>query len=112
MMIALPALLIGSLWVQAADYYVSPAGDDGNPGTRAAPLATLAKARDTIRLSHRAGQEPITIHLLDGTYFLGETLTLTAQDSGSAEAPIIYATDHGGGAIVSGAVELKDHSVA
>lgn len=106
-MIALPALLIGALWVQAADYYVSPAGDDNNPGTRAAPLATLAKARDTIRLSRKAGKEPITVHLADGTYFLGETLVLATQDSGTAEAPITYAAEHEGKAIVSGAVELK-----
>ena len=33
----------------AADFYIAPNGKDSNPGTQAAPFATLAKARDSVR---------------------------------------------------------------
>lgn len=32
----------------ALELYVSPAGDDGNPGTRQRPLATLHRAGDLL----------------------------------------------------------------
>jgi len=38
----------------AIDFYVSPSGSDGNPGTLAAPFATLTGARDKIRLLKKA----------------------------------------------------------
>ena len=41
-------LAIGTL-PAAADLYVSPAGDDANPGTIRRPFQTLAAARNAIR---------------------------------------------------------------
>ena len=75
----------------------------------AMPLATLAKARDTIRLSRKAGKEPITVHLLDGDVLFGLEARRShlREDSGSAESPITYAGEHEGRAIVSGAVASK-----
>jgi hypothetical protein len=58
--------------------YVSPCGDDHNPGTKAKPFATLARARDAAReLPH-----PVSVRLADGTHALAAPLTLTPQDSG------------------------------
>jgi hypothetical protein len=48
--------------IQAAGLYVSPSGNDASPGTLAAPLATVARART---LATTQGQ---TIWLLDGVY--------------------------------------------
>lgn len=91
---------------EALDIYVSPAGDDANPGTAAAPFATLATARDAIRAGGKAGREAITVHLADGFYFLDETLTLTPEDSGSRQFPVVYRAEHEGRAALSGAVRL------
>ena len=38
---------------QAADYFVSPSGSDGNPGTEAAPFATIQHAINTVPTSSR-----------------------------------------------------------
>ncbi len=83
----------------AADLYVAPDGNDAwsgrlpaaNAGKTDGPLATLEAARDRIRQDKAAGlKEGVTVHVRGGLYALSKTLKLEAQDSGTAEAPIVY----------------------
>jgi hypothetical protein len=61
-----------SLTSHAAEFHVSPAGKDSNPGSAEAPFASLSKARDAARKV--AGKEAVTVHVEDGMYYLPETL--------------------------------------
>lgn len=75
-------------------FYVSPDGDDANPGTEAQPFATLTRARDAIR-ARKGGPEPglrggATVFVRGGWYFLTEPFRLTAEDSGTETGPIAY----------------------
>ena len=88
----------------AADLHVSPAGNDANPGTPAAPFQTLAAARDAAR--KLAGKETVTVHVADGVYYLPETLLFTAADSGTANRPVTYQAEREGGAVISGGRKL------
>lgn len=88
----------------AADFHVSPAGKDTNPGTEAAPLKSLAAARDAARAS--AGKEPVTVHVADGAYYLPDTLVFTPKDSGSKEHPVTWRAENEGRAILSGGMKL------
>ena len=45
--------------VPAAELYVSPDGNDANPGTQARPLKTLAAARQAVRKLKTAASEAI-----------------------------------------------------
>jgi signal peptidase I len=56
------ATLPGVLY--AKTYYISPSGDDGNPGTIEAPFATVKKAHDNVAL-----QPGDVIYLRGGTYY-------------------------------------------
>jgi len=38
-------LLVAATAASAAEFYVAPNGDDGNPGTTERPFATLGRAR-------------------------------------------------------------------
>ena len=63
-----------------------PTGGDG-------PLASLQGARDRIRDIKADGGLPaggIDVVVQGGTYGLAATLELTAEDSGTAEAPLVY----------------------
>ncbi len=99
----------------AADLYVSPAGDDSNPGTRANPLASLAGARSAIRTMKR--DAPVTAHFAAGTYFIARPEEFGAQDSGTPGAPIIYQADPGsvvrltGGKDITGWKPVADPAV-
>jgi len=91
----------------ALELFVSPSGDDNNPGTVEAPLATIVAARDAIRTWREArGDLPrggVRVLLRGGWHLLRETVIFEADDSGRADAPIVYSAMPGETAIVSGA---------
>ena len=82
--------------------YVSPTGNDKNPGTRAKPLATLEAARDAARKLRKPGA-PVSIYLGGGTYFLPKPLVLKPEDSG-----VTYAALPGEKPVISGGVAISD----
>jgi hypothetical protein len=95
---------LAGLSALAADLYVSPSGNDTNPGTRTAALQTLGAARDAARKF--AGREPVTIHVAPGVYYLPDKLVFGPADSGTAQNPIIYQSEREGAAIISGGLKL------
>ncbi|MGM0485244.1 MAG: right-handed parallel beta-helix repeat-containing protein [Planctomycetota bacterium] len=83
--------LAGSI-ASAGEFHVAPTGNDDNPGTQAAPFATLGRARDAVRTLKAEGPltDPVRVVVADGRYALTEPLVLQPQDGGTAESPIIY----------------------
>ncbi len=71
-----------------ATFFVSPRGADANPGTKARPFATPQRARDALR-NAKPGERRSVV-LLGGTYELREPLVLGAQDSGTAQRPVVW----------------------
>lgn len=75
-----------------ADFFISPDGDDNNPGTRDKPFATLNRARDAIRkISSGEKNRDIRVLLRGGEYFLDETVVFSLKDSASKGHTITYA---------------------
>jgi hypothetical protein len=109
-----------------ADLFVAMNGRDAWSGTLASPndaktdgpFATLGRARDAIRklrADKTAGAHGVQVR--GGNYELGETLALTAQDSGTVESPVVwrnYAEEQvtlSGGRRLSGLQPVTDKSV-
>ncbi|MCE9547479.1 MAG: PDZ domain-containing protein [Planctomycetia bacterium] len=104
-MLALAVILAG-LWAataSAAELYVSPSGDDANPGTLEKPVATLPKAQELAR----AVAKPATVYLREGTYYLAAPLVFTADNSGTREAPVVWCGYQKEQPVISGGVRLK-----
>jgi len=74
--------------VGATDYFVSPHGDDSNPGTFQQPWKTVAKV-NTVALS------PGDRVLFEGPGWFSGKLLLDAQDAGTADQPVVL-TSYGG----------------
>ncbi|MBI2927938.1 MAG: right-handed parallel beta-helix repeat-containing protein [Verrucomicrobia bacterium] len=77
----------------ARDVFVAATGSDQNPGTRSRSFATLEAARDAIRQFKQRGALPkgsVTVWIRGGDYVRERGFELTAQDSGTAEAPVVY----------------------
>ena len=96
----------------AVTVYVAADGSDANPGTRRKPLRTLEAAREKLRaLKQRAGALPaggVTVELAAGTYAVSRPLALTAEDAGTAEAPVTYRARPGARVVLSGSRTLAD----
>ena len=90
-MLAVGMLLTGGACADM-ELYVSPEGNDANPGTRAKPFATPAAARDAVRKLIAAGlKQDVTVRIAPGTYYLPNGLTFGPQDSGTKTHRITYA---------------------
>ena len=77
--------------VGAMDFYVSPSGSDKNSGTLEEPFATIAYAQTVVRKHIRTKpDEGVTVYLRGGKYYLTKPVVFTADDSGSADAPVVY----------------------
>ena len=93
----------------AVEYFVAPAGNDANPGTRERPFASLESARDAIRALKAKGglPGPVGVRLLPGEYPTQRTFELTAADSGTQAAPIVYRADTKGTSVLYGGARLS-----
>ena len=84
---AVIAVCVFSLPAAGAQIWVSPTGNDSNPGTAARPLASIARAQEKARELQRSGStnetEPVEIILRSGVYQLSSPLILTPTDSRS-----------------------------
>ncbi|MDY0165491.1 MAG: hypothetical protein RBS80_03050 [Thermoguttaceae bacterium] len=102
--------IVLSLWPARGDadlgerplaLYVATEGNDAWSGRLAArnaegsdgPFASLERARDEVRRLKVNGGLPaggVLVEIAEDTYSLEKPLELTAEDSGTAEAPIVY----------------------
>ncbi len=81
---------------QAADIHVAPTGSDAAPGTASQPVASLERARDLVRSARReAPDAPITVWIAGGDYLQGKPLILGPEDSGTAQAPVVWRATEG-----------------
>jgi hypothetical protein len=95
-LIAWCSLLMSGVWAAPQVLYVSPQGKDSWNGTLAAPnagqtngpFATLDRAREAARQLKAGG--PVTVQVRGGLYSQAKPFTLTAEDSGTAEAPVTW----------------------
>ena len=100
-------LLVAGL--KAADFYVSPTGNDTNPGTKGKPFATLPRARDAVReqKQHKPARN-YTVWLRGGVYALSETLVFSLEDSAAAYHTMTNAAYPGETPILSSGVPLRN----
>jgi hypothetical protein len=113
--------LIGSstFGAEPVKFYISTQGNDRWSGKLSqadvsqtdGPWATIEHARDEIRKMKATGGLPpggITVDVLAGRYELAAPVELTADDSGTAESPIVYQARPGDVVHISGGRFIKE----
>ena len=91
--------------------YMSADAAAGGDGSRQKPYQTLTQARDGIRALRKAGTlkggDAVTVQVEPGVYPLNASFELSAEDSGAAEAPVVYRARESGQARFPGGVALE-----
>jgi hypothetical protein len=87
--------------------YVSPSGNDSNPGTLAEPVQTLTRARDLVRSVLGTMKTDITVFLRGGTYPLASTLAFSGADSGQNGFYVKYMAYPGEQPLVTGGQPIR-----
>ncbi|TSJ37249.1 PDZ domain-containing protein [Mucilaginibacter corticis] len=90
-------------YCSAADIYVSPHGNDHNPGTKAKPFLTIKRAQQQVRKIKSA----TTVYLRAGIYYLNEPVEFSSRDSREKNATVTYQPYQREKVIISGAISLK-----
>ena len=128
--LVLPLLCwLASLSVPAvgADFYVATNGNDKwsgslaspNPANTDGPFATLERARDALRRAKAEGKLVAggAVWIRGGAYSRERSFELTATESGTPQAPVVYRAYSNetprllGGRIVRGFVSIQDDAV-
>jgi hypothetical protein len=88
----------------AAEFHVSPKGDDANPGTAEKPFATLLAAQKSVRTAADRPGSAIILHA--GVYSLKKSLEFSEADSGTREKPVVWKAAPGESVSVIGGVQV------
>jgi len=94
------ALFLGAGSLFAAEIYVSPNGNDADPGTVDKPVASMTRAQELARAARSSG--PVTVYLREGTHYLKSPLVFTESDSGTSVSPVSYQAYEGEKPVLSG----------
>jgi hypothetical protein len=102
-------LLVFLLSAHAAELWVSPDGNDANPGTSARPFASLMHAEEkarALRLEKPNDIGPIELILRSGVYPLQAPIRLRPEDSGALMSPLVVAAAPGEHPVLSGGTQI------
>jgi hypothetical protein len=94
----------------AVEFHVASNGNDSNSGTEAQPFATLAKAQNAVRQWRRSGATTggATVYLHGGRYEITQPMSLTDEDSGTQDAPVVWQNFKGENVVLSGGRTIRD----
>ena len=87
---------------EAVEFYVSPDGDDSNPGSENAPFQSLSRAKQAMDEINDDMSSDIIVYLMDGVYYQDETLTFGTQDYSTNGYKVRYEAYPGAAPEISG----------
>ncbi|MDO4562404.1 MAG: discoidin domain-containing protein [Clostridia bacterium] len=102
------ALIFGNIGAIGAErdtvveIYVSVLGDDGNSGLAGNPVRTINRAQEIVRQFN--ANSDVMVHIGEGTYSVGETISFAAADGGMNGHSVFY---KGNNAVISGGRKIE-----
>ena len=96
--------------IEGTVIYVDSAAEEGGDGSKTAPLRSIPEAQARIREIKSGEGLPeggITVLLASGEYKVTETISFTAEDSGTEESPVRYVSAKENGATLTGGITLN-----
>lgn len=94
-----------SLQIEGKVFYVSANAKSNGDGSLESPFKTIAEAKNAIRSTSK--NEPITVIIREGEYYVKNSLEFTDADSGTGTAPITYKAYDGEKVVIHGMVDIS-----
>lgn len=91
-------------------YYVSADSSGRGDGSKEKPFSSIESARNAIRNTTK--NEPITVIIRGGEYYLSSSLEFTSADSGTDSAPVTYKAYDGEEVIIHGSVDIPRSNIS
>lgn len=109
MVLSQKAAAVSSAAVVVPTFFVSPAGDDRNPGTEARPFLTVQAAQTAVRaLLSTSRSQNVLVVLASGRYTLSAPIVFTAADSPGDGFTVVYTGPPDASAVIVGAQPLTN----
>lgn len=106
-LIFLFAALLQVLPAKSADFYVSPAGNDNNPGTQKKPFASVERAKEAAEMSFRQNPgENCTIWLDGGNHRISKPVVFNAENFTNQNSNLFIKALKSRKPIISGGAEI------
>ncbi len=86
--------------------WVSPSGNDINPGTKERPLKTPQAAKKRAGELLKTSEKGVEVLFREGEYRFAESLKFTAADSGKDDSPVVYKAYNGEKVEFKGSVQI------
>jgi hypothetical protein len=103
--------VIFSFGIFATDIYVSPRGNDQNPGTREKPIQSIGLAKKMAYMYLQSGTEKkLTVWLSDGVYSITKPLIFEPLESTHSNATLLFKSLQGAKPIISGGLQISNWS--
>jgi hypothetical protein len=99
--------LLHSFFAISADFYVSPSGDDNNPGTKEKPFATIEKAYESVvRAAATDTKSDHFVLLAAGQYNIEKPLAISSSDFEKFIGRLVFKPAGKGEVVISGGYKL------
>ena len=105
-------LSVGCANAAPQEFYVSPKGNDRNPGSSSRPFKTFEKAREAVAAVIPVMEDDITVIFADGVYPIRETVCFTPVDSPTGHFTVTYKAAEGHTPLFTGGAESASANVA
>jgi hypothetical protein len=104
------ALLAATAASAQAALWVSPDGNDRNPGTEEEPVRTIARARDLVRGLNRDMADDVTVFIA-GSHHLDAPVEFGPEDSATNGFSIIYTAAPGEHPVITGGYAVQGWTI-
>ena len=95
--------------VCAKDIYVSPNGNNNNPGTRNQPLESILVAKEmAVNIIESGNENEVNIWLDDGIYKVSNPLKFEPLKTESKNAKLSFKAEKDANPVISGGIEISD----
>lgn len=104
------SLLLLVSCMHSKEFYVSPSGNDSNPGTKNKPFLSFQRATEAVSdiLKNDSENVKVKAYFREGTYHFDQTVVIRAEDLGKSNNKVVFSAYMNEKPVFSSGIALKN----